>query len=94
MDADSLNPRVVKMIKFLTESHLDAFGGYPYDWTIIGDQVVVAELDDGKDRQRTQLAIWTVPELLAWHDRAVAEQAADVECDWIDACLEAYPEGK
>jgi len=39
----------LEVMEFLTESHLDTDGGYPYDWTQIDDTVVIATLDDGKE---------------------------------------------
>jgi hypothetical protein len=63
--------KLERMIKFLTESHLDVFGGYPYDCVWIGDTLVVASLDDFKERHRTQIEKYDRKKLIDWHDRAV-----------------------
>jgi hypothetical protein len=58
------------MVAFFTESHLDIHGGYPHDYIWIGDTLVIADLDDGKDRNRTQIVTYKRAKLLAWYSRA------------------------
>jgi len=62
--------RINTMIEFLTESHLDTFGGYPYDWLRIGDKFIIAELDDGKERNCTMLRTYKKSQMIAWCKRA------------------------
>jgi hypothetical protein len=70
------------IIAFLTEDHLDVFGGYPHDWAEVAGKVIVADLDDRKDRQRTELLIYDRRTLIEWYDDAVrwlAQETADRE---------------
>jgi len=55
---------------YLTEWHLDIFGGYPHDCIWIGDTFIVADLDDSKDRNRTQLQIYKRKQMLDWYKAA------------------------
>ena len=80
-----------KMIEYLTTGHLESFGGYPYDYGIFGKSLVVASLDDAKDRQRTSLDTYKIKDLLAWHDEATA-LAAEENLGWIDAVIATMPE--
>jgi len=54
------------IIEFLTEDHLSIFGGYPHDYDWIGDTLVVADLDDAKDRHRTMLRKWSSKAIDEW----------------------------
>lgn len=64
--------KIERMIEYLTESHLLAHGGYPYDYEYEDgdDHVLVAELDDGKDRNRTLLIRYETQKLIDHYDRA------------------------
>jgi hypothetical protein len=60
------------MIEWLTTNHLGN-GGYPYDHDIIGDEVVIAEVDhDGA----AKLSRYPISELLARYERAVQKRKA------------------
>lgn len=74
------------IIVFLTERHLDLYGGYPLDWAWIGNTLVVADLDDGKDRNRTELRQYERDKLIAWYD--AARKLADGDDDMTDALYE------
>ena len=63
--------KLERMIEFLTESHLDVFGGYPYDYEWVDDTLIVAALDDAKERHRTLIGKYNREELIDWYDRAV-----------------------
>jgi hypothetical protein len=67
------------MVMHVTESHLEAFGGYPYDYLWEGDKLFVAKVDE---KGCTSLERYKKAELLAWHDRAVALVQAG-ECDFF-----------
>jgi len=85
----AVDKAIDKMVTFLTESHLDNDGGYPYDWAEIGDEIVIAELDPAKDNNSTLLSRWPIGTLLAWHDEACEIQD---ECDdWEEALYETMP---
>jgi hypothetical protein len=61
------------VITFLTERHLGTDGGYPHDYEdrIFPRHVVVADLDDGKERAGTVLRFYHKDDLVDWYDRAV-----------------------
>lgn len=81
--------KLKRMIAFLTESHLDSNGGYPYDFKWIGDTLAVASLDHD---EATQLKTYERDALIAWHDRAVAYLKEDPEETWATACWETMEE--
>lgn len=80
-----------RVIEYLTESHLEFHGGYPYDHGIIEDAqtVIVASLDDSKDRLRTQLETYFIPDLMVWFDEAAEIMRGDPECEFFEAMDEA-----
>jgi hypothetical protein len=78
--------RLDTMVEFLTESHLDVFGGYPHDYRWIGQTLVVADLDDGKERNATQLLVTNRSALIAWCKRAEKYQTKFPNSD-IEECL-------
>ena len=86
-----LDPRLEKMVKFLTEDHLETVGGYPYDWDIIGKRLIIAGLDPGKDYAATSLSSFRVGDVLKWHDRAMLARQKD-DLTWEEACYETWPE--
>ena len=47
------------LVEHLTESHVESCGGYPYDSEWVGELFIVAAFDDAKDRNRTELSIFT-----------------------------------
>lgn len=59
-----------RVIQFLCEEHLWIYGGYPYDSCVLADQVVIASLDDAKERNRTSLEFFSLSLLNDWYDRA------------------------
>ncbi len=63
--------KLEKILEFLTESHLDCYGGYPYDAAKIGTTWIIASLDDFKDRNQTKLEMYKEDALVQWYDRAV-----------------------
>lgn len=75
VDEDKLE----RVIEHLTTSHLETFGGYPYDHSWIGSTLVVAALDDRKERNATQIETYDYKALLRWYDQAVefAEQEGE-----------------
>lgn len=63
------------MVAYLTQSHLDHDGGYPYDyeWFEEDRTLAVASLDPGSGPgggQATSLEVYSRRELLLWYDRA------------------------
>lgn len=50
----------------LSTRHLAAHGGYPYDTMQTDDSLIVAELDDGKDRNRTVLCAYSLQDCEEW----------------------------
>ena len=85
--------RISEMVEYLTEGHIDAHGGYPYDHCLREAELIVAALNDGEDRAATQLEIYPVSDLVAWHKRAEAEMAAFPDEDWIEALIATMTEG-
>jgi len=79
-----------KVIEFLTESHLDTYGGYPYDYEIHDDYLFVAELDDGKERAATLLKKYPIAALEAWYKEA-RKFKAEYKEDWTCAFFETMP---
>jgi hypothetical protein len=90
-DADRINT----MVEFLTENHLDNHGGYPHDSIWIKDTLIIADLDDGKERARTMIVTYKKDTLIKWCKRA--EKAKK---DWwpnedFATCLwETYPKSR
>ena len=79
--------KLIEIIEFITESHLDLFGGYPYDYAIDGDTLWVAELDDGKERARTMLVKYSIKELrrrLLESKEMAQEQGLEWQQFWWD----------
>ena len=74
-----------RVIRYLTESHLDSEGGYPYDYDVFMGVVFIAGLDDAKERNRTELLTYNTQHLVDWYDRA-ADYITTVGCDdqWPD----------
>lgn len=68
----SLPVTVDDIESYLTTSHLDYRGGYPYDYFIWGGGMWVAELDAGKDYAATSLAFYSDGYLLEWKEAANA----------------------
>lgn len=64
--------KIEKVIEHLTESHLETHGGYAYDYQWIGEYLVVAGLDDAKERNRTKIDTYHRGNIIAWYDRAEA----------------------
>ena len=62
--------RLEQIITYLTESHLELFGGYPHDYAWVGTTLVVADLDDRKERNQTMLKTYERRNLLEWYRRA------------------------
>lgn len=67
-----------EIICYITEWHLDEFGGYPFDCEWFGDTLVVAELDPGKDMNRTFLAHYKKDDI----DKAVKIANEQVDNGW------------
>jgi len=83
---------LTSLMKYLVSGHLDTFGGYEHAWCWIGDAFVVADLDDAKERHRTELTVFTRKELDEWVDLA-NEHITDSDCDEeVEAIMETYPE--
>jgi hypothetical protein len=59
-----------KVIAVLTAGHLDIYGGYPHDYEVHAGKVFIASLDDGKDRNGTQIDVYDESDLRAWEKRA------------------------
>lgn len=87
--------KVDAVIAFLTESHLDTFGGYPHDYMEFRGWVIIADLDDGKERNRTVLRTYKRKTLIRWYDDAVSEYGGspdDEDSTFIDALFETQPD--
>jgi hypothetical protein len=82
-DKDRLNT----MIEWLTENHLDSLGGYPHDWKWIGNTLVVADLDDRKERNATLLVTYQKIELLRWCKRAEKFMSERIDDMPFEDCL-------
>lgn len=65
-DKDKLN----SITDLLLNSHIDIIGGYPYDYTWVGDILVIATLDDRKERNATKIEKYTRKQLLKWYAKA------------------------
>lgn len=78
--------KLEKVIEFLTESHLDSDGGYPYDYsTHFRGYIVVASLEyDGS----TQIDVYKKRDLIRWYDRAIRFQKHYPEEDFKMAMME------
>ena len=77
-----------KVIAVLTAGHLDSFGGYPYDWTEHEGKMFIASLDDGKDRNRTQIESYPLNELRAWEIRARRWREEEPDASWSECVNE------
>jgi hypothetical protein len=84
VDEDKLE----RVIQHLTTSHLETFGGYPYDHDWIGSTLVVAALDES---HATKLGKYDRKALLGWYDQAV-EFAEQEDEDMATAFWETAPE--
>lgn len=69
--------KIQRMIRWLTESHLHAHGGYPYDYAVRDGLLYVAELDDSKCRERTELTVYRLDRLVLWYDAATDMLSTD-----------------
>ena len=68
--------KVEKLVKWLSkesEESCEIGDGQPYpdDVMVLGDYVVRATLDAGKEYGAPQLEYWTLEEAAEWHDRIV-----------------------
>ncbi len=93
-----------RVIRWLTESHINAYGGYPYDFEIHAGKLFVASLDDGKDRNRTTIDVYDVKSLAAWYNDALSQLIQNRDSlewpekfsfdfgDWSGAFYETSPE--
>lgn len=77
-----------KVIAFLTAGHLDLYGGYPYGWIMYKGKVFVASLDDGKERNRTQIDEYDVSYLLEWEKEARKYRKDNPGYPWSGCFLE------
>ena len=59
-----------KIIEFLTESHLESNGGYPHDYAFVAHHLVIADLNEAKERNQTQLKVYKFSTLRKWLRRA------------------------
>jgi hypothetical protein len=59
------------MIQWLTERHLMADGGYPYDHVRRGDEIIIAALHDGGQDNETEIHVHSVQRLLKAYDQAL-----------------------
>ncbi len=64
--------KVDRVAEWLTQAHLPALGGYPYDCTIHLGCLFVASLDPGKDYNRTMIEQYDVTLVAQWYDLAAA----------------------
>lgn len=80
----SKEEKTERMVQFLTESHIQTHGGYPYDYIIRGDVLFVAALDDRKERARTEAIAYSIAGLSDWYDRAAEyiRTSDDLFNDW------------
>lgn len=83
--------KVMAVVAYLTESHLDLYGGYPYDWIAIDQWLIIAELDDGKDRNRTSISTYKRKTIIDWYDSAVHQLDCGAD-DIIDALILSMPD--
>lgn len=60
--------KIEKVIDYLTTSHLDSFGGYPFPWRRIGDSIVIAS--SFPDTGKVTLEVYEDTELAKWYDGA------------------------
>jgi len=84
--------KIDAMIEFLTTSHLEADGGYPYDYTRIGDVVVIAGLHDGGQDNETEISQYKEGDLVKWYDRAVRYLMANEDAGLGEAIWETAAE--
>jgi len=72
-----------RVIRWLTESHIFVWGGYPHDWEEHAGKLFVADLNDCKERVQTQILSFDLADLPVWYDRA-AEYIKDnhINCPW------------
>lgn len=77
--------KLERVIAFLTDSHLETYGGYSYDYVECCDVIYVASLDDSKERCRTLIESYRKEHLVAWYDLALAylKEDEDLSCDWV-----------
>lgn len=73
------------MVAYLTRSHLDHDGGYPYDyeWFEEDGTLAIASLDLGRGPgggQATSLEVYSRRELLSWYDRAAVVYLDHLPC--------------
>ena len=54
------------VVLYIVSGHLNSFGGYPYGHEWVGDELVVASLDNAKDRCRTQIDRYPVDLIRQW----------------------------
>ena len=83
---------VAELVLYLTEGHLDGFGGYPHDYEWVGDHLVIADLNDGKERNQTQLVVIKRSVLADWELAARAFMAEYDEFDYEESVEETRPE--
>jgi len=77
------------IVLYLVCGHLDNFGGYPYDYEWIGNELVIAELDDSKDRCRTLITRHPEAFIVQWAanaDEAIREDE-DEEFERLDDAI-------
>jgi len=77
-------------VELLTESHLETWGGYPYDYERDGDTLWIAALDSGKDNAATRLERHYITTILTFAFQAQKHAAEDGDEDWLSYFSEAY----
>jgi hypothetical protein len=78
------------VLEFLTESHLEIDGGYPYDQAKIGSCWVIAGLSsDGS----TEIQAFEEDDLIDWYDRAMAFLAVPEHAFEFDLASALYEVG-
>lgn len=76
-----------RLFLYLTESHLDSQGGYPFDSAVIGEEFVIAAIDD---QDQSHLYRYPIELLFVWHEQA-AKYKKSTRCDWTSAFIETAP---
>lgn len=76
-----------RLVAYLTEFHLQHQGGYPFDSAVIGEEFVIAEVDD---QDETHLRRYPIETLFAWHAQAKEYRKAH-RSGWWDAYIETEP---
>lgn len=84
--------KVDALIVFLCESHLETHGGYPHDCMELRGWVIVADLDDFKDRNQTILRTYRRRTLIAWYDAAVRMMGEEPDLDIVSTLFETAPD--